>query len=246
MHVRERVAAVLAIAALATAGCGGGEGAGPEAPDGPAVASQTVDVPVGRLPEGSTYDFGPTGGGPADVSGAFFIGHAGAPVTVAAFGDFECRFCARSEAATAAARRELLESGTVRILYLDFPLPVHARSRSAAEFARCTGRIGGARTFWRAYATLHRTQDLWSTSETVEAGLRAVAREVGTAWSDVRSCMESDSERSAVERHRRLAQRVGVRDTPTNFFNGIPRAGAITGSEFRRLVDAVRTGTRGR
>lgn len=239
MFVRHGIAVVLAITVLAAGACSGGEGVGSDVPDGATVASPAVDVPVGRLPEGTTYDFGPARGGPAEVGGAYFIGPADAPVTVAVFGDFQCRFCARSEAATAAARRDLLRSGTVRILYLDFPLPVHARSGPAAEFARCTGRVAGARAFWRAYVTLHRTQDRWSSSGTVDAGLRAVALEVGAPWRDVRACMESGAERSAVERHRRIGQRVGVRGTPTSFFNGVPRAGAIDGAEFRRRVDAV-------
>lgn len=199
-------------------------------------------VPAGRLPPGTTYDFGDGGGGVADVGGAYYLGQPDAPVTVATFGDFQCTFCARSERATAAAREDLLEAGAIRVLYLDFPLSIHARGEPAAEFARCVGRVDGARAFWRTYRALHRRQDSWSRGGTVESGLRQVAEAVGVSWSEVDACMESDVERPAVERFRRLGQGVGVRGTPTSFFNGARRVGAITGPVFRRMVEATRPG----
>jgi protein-disulfide isomerase len=199
-------------------------------------------VPTGRLPEGATYDFGGIRGGEVDVSGAYLNGRPDAPVTVATFGDFQCVFCARSERATAGARAQLLEEGTIRVLYLDFPLPIHARGRPAAEFARCVGRIEGGRGFWESYRRLHRTQDRWTGAGKVEDGLRVVAREVGAEWPTVASCMDTDAEVPTIERFQRLGGRVGVRATPTRFFNGVPRVGAITGAQFRRMVDAVRSG----
>lgn len=196
--------------------------------------------PAGRLPEGATYDFGPMRGGEADIGGAYFVGRPEAPVTVAVFGDFQCAFCARSEAATARARRELLESGTVRIVYLDFPLPIHARGRPAAEFARCVGRNEGPRAFWRAYRTLHRTQDRWTSGGPVEEGLRSVARDISVDWPAVALCMQADTELPAIDRLQRVGRRVGIRGTPTSFFNGVPRVGAITGPVFREMVEGTK------
>lgn len=211
-------------------------------PDSPRREAPSGPPPVGRLPDGATYDFGPMRGGETDVGGAYFSGRADAPVTVAVFGDFQCAFCARSEAATAAVRKELLEEGTIRVFYLDFPLPMHARGRPAAEFARCVGRTESPRAFWRAYRTLHRTQDRWTTGGPVEEGLRSVAREIGANWSPVASCMEADIELPAIGRLHRIGRRVGIRGTPTSFFNGVPRVGAITGPVFRRMVEATRPG----
>lgn len=229
---------------LAAGACTGGEAPAGEATraDTPAHPSEEGQVPAGRLPEGATYDFGPMRGGEADIGGAYFLGRQDAPVTVVTFGDFQCAFCARSEAATAPARRELLEAGTVRIVYLDFPLPMHDRGRPAAEVARCVGRTEGPRAFWRAYRTLHRTQDRWTTGGPVEEGLRGVGREIGADGPAVASCMEADTELPAIGRLQRIGRRVGIRGTPTSFFNGVPRVGAITGTAFRQMVEATRPG----
>lgn len=242
IHALPATAALLLLLAL-------GACTGEEAPvrqvaeDDTAVAgTQDGRVPAGRLPEGATYDFGAMRGGEAKVGGAYYIGRPDAPVAVATFGDFECQFCARSEKATARAREELLEAGTIRVLYLDFPLPMHMRGRPAAEFARCVGRVEGAHAFWRTYRTLHRTQDRWTETRTVEDGLRTVAGEVGASWPAVASCMEADTELPTIGRLQRIGRRVGIRGTPTSFFNGVPRVGAITGSVFRRMVDAAQSG----
>jgi protein-disulfide isomerase len=226
---------------FALGACADGEAPPRQVAEPKTVSSQGRDgsVPAGRLPEGATYDFGAMRGGEADVGGAYFIGRADALVTVATFGDFQCVFCARSERATAGARDELLEDGKIRVLYLDFPLPIHARGRPAAEFARCVGRVDGARAFWRTYRMLHRTQDRWTSGGPVEEGLRSVARDVGADWPGVASCMEADTELPTIGRLQRVGRRVGIRGTPTSFFNGVPRVGAITGPVFRRMVEAA-------
>lgn len=227
---------------LAPGACTGEEAPARQVTEDDTAAARTGGgrVPAGRLPEGATYDFGAMRGGEAEVGGAYYIGRSDAPVTVATFGDFQCTFCARSEKATARARGELLEAGTIRVIYLDFPLPMHGRGRPAAEFARCVGRVDGAHAFWGAYRTLHRSQDRWTGARTVEGGLRTVAREVGATWADVESCMDADTELPAIGRFQRLGRRVGIRGTPASFFNGVLRVGAITGPVFRQIVDAAR------
>lgn len=218
-------------------GCGGGNEEGRRPADADTLPASRV--PAGRLPEGAVYDFGSSRGGPADVAGAYFMGRRTAPVTVATFGDFQCRFCARSQEATAAAREELVQAGTVRILYLDFPLGMHPRSGAAAEFARCVGAVEGGATYWRAHEALHQKQERWSAAETAEAGLREVAGAIGASWPEVSACMASDAELPAIRRFRELGRRLGVRGTPTSFFNGMPKVGVMTAGEFReRVADA--------
>lgn len=234
----------VAAAVLVLAGCAGEDAPARQVAEADSLDGDESEVPAGRLPEGTTYDFGGARGGAAEVGGAHFIGRSDAPVTVATFGDFECQFCARSAKATARAREELLQAGTIRILYLDFPLPMHSRSEAAAEFARCVGRVQGGHAFWQAYQALHETQDRWTRTKTAADGFRTVAEELGVPWPDTRACMESDAERPAIERFRRLGQRVGVRGTPTTFFNGRARMGAITGEQFRELVDRARANGR--
>src|SRR6185312_12367062 len=90
--------------------------------------------------------------GPAvevSVGGAPIRGDVGAPVTVVVFSDFECPFCARSEATL----RALMEQygGKVRLAWKNHPLPFHASARLAAKAALAAGEQG---KFWEYHDVL--------------------------------------------------------------------------------------------
>lgn len=197
---------------------------------------KVADVPATMLPAGETYTFGEREV-VADIGGAYAIGEPDAPVTIAIFGDFQCRFCARSHMATQEVREKLLREGVIRVVYLDFPLGFHDRSETAAAFARCSGRAAGAGTFWKTYGALHEMQTVWTGWSSAEGGLRRVAEAVGVPWAEVSACMGSGVEEATIERFRALGLRVGVRGTPTNFFNGAVRVGALEPELFQALVD---------
>lgn len=68
-----------------------------------------------------------------DVSEAPFMGAADAPVVIAVFMDYQCPYCVRLKPVL----DEVLElnSGQVKIAYLQFPLKMHKAALSAAEAA---------------------------------------------------------------------------------------------------------------
>lgn len=68
-----------------------------------------------------------------DISGAPFQGAADAPVVIAVFMDYQCPYCARLKPVLDKVLE--LNSGQVKIAYMQFPLKMHKAALSAAEAA---------------------------------------------------------------------------------------------------------------
>ena len=80
------------------------------------------------------------------VKGAYAIGKADAPVTMVEFTDYECPFCRQfHNASFDEIKRKYIDTGKVRYVSRDYPLPFHPRALPAAKVARCAGEQG---KFW--------------------------------------------------------------------------------------------------
>ena len=80
------------------------------------------------------------------LKGAPALGKADAPVTMVEFTDYECPFCrAFHNASFEAIKRKYIDTGKVRYVSRDYPLPFHPRALPAAKVARCAGEQG---KFW--------------------------------------------------------------------------------------------------
>ncbi len=88
-----------------------------------------------------------------NLAGAPSLGRADAPVTIIEFSDFECPFCQRFNKTTLPEiKRDYVDSGKVRYVFLDFPLEqMHPKARKAAEAAGCAAEQG---KFWQMHDIL--------------------------------------------------------------------------------------------
>ncbi len=87
------------------------------------------------------------------IAGAPTLGRADAPITIVEFSDFECPFCQRFfESTLPEIKRDYVDTGKVRYVFLDFPLEqVHRKARKAAEAAHCAAEQG---KFWEMHDVL--------------------------------------------------------------------------------------------
>src|SRR2546423_4818472 len=68
----------------------------------------------------------------------YVLGSASAPVEVVEFADFECPACGQFAAITEPdVRTNLVNTGKVRMRYIDFPLPMHRNTWDASLAAAC-------------------------------------------------------------------------------------------------------------
>ena len=100
-------------------------------------------------------------------------GNPSAPVTVQVFSDFECPACKMfHEHSLPQLERDFVITGKVFLVYREFPLPMHAHSREAADYAVAAAQLG---LYQRVADALFRDQLAWSGSgkvwETVASAL---------------------------------------------------------------------------
>jgi protein-disulfide isomerase len=154
-------------------------------------------------------------------------GPTGAPVTIVEFSDFECPYCARAEPTV----KQVLAAypDKVRLVYRDFPLPMHPRAPKAAEAAHCAADQG---KYWEMH------EKLFANSTKLEVGeLKGYAKEVGLDQGKFDKCLESGEKAKVVESHRKAGEEAGVSGTPAFFINGRLLSGAQPIDAFKAIID---------
>ncbi len=154
-------------------------------------------------------------------------GPANAPITIVEFSDYECPFCVRAEPTV----KDLLAKypGKIKLVYRDYPLPMHPRAPKAAEAAHCAGDQG---KYWEMH------DKLFSPGTKLEvADLKVHAREVGLDGAKFDKCLDSGEKAKDVEANRKAGDEAGVSGTPAFFINGRPLSGAQPLEAFSAIVD---------
>ncbi|CAI49359.1 thioredoxin domain protein [Natronomonas pharaonis DSM 2160] len=145
------------------------------------------------------------------------LGAENAPVTVTVFEDYGCPACARFKAqALPALIDQYIETGEVRYLHADFPIPVdEAWSHPVANAAREVFFEAGNDAFWLFSSSIYDHQGSYSLDaiETVAADV-ADDEAVGAA-ARAAADEEAHSERIAADRDR--GESWGVGGTPAVF-----------------------------
>ena len=154
-------------------------------------------------------------------------GPANAPVTIVEFSDFECPFCAKAEPTVKALLAKYPDK--IKLVYRDFPLPMHSHAPKAAEAAHCAGDQG---KYWEMH------EKLFANSQKLEpTDLKAYARDLGIDGAKFDRCLDSNEKASLVEKNKKAGEEAGVSGTPAFFINGRPLSGAQPLDAFTALVD---------
>lgn len=174
----------------------------------------TIEIELQR-PRVTVADLGPS------------LGAEAAVVTIVGFGDYQCPFCARSEATI----RELLERypETLRYVQRHHPLSIHPEARGAAEAAVCAEAQG---RFWDYHDLLFANQ-----SSQARDALTGYAEQLGLDTAAFEQCLSSEATARRVQRDIDAARGAGASGTPAFFVNGIPLTGAQPIDEFEALID---------
>jgi len=166
-------------------------------------------------------------------------GSASASVWVVEVSDFQCPFCKMWHDSTyAALRREYVETGKVRMAYLNLPLPSHRNAWPAAEAAMCAAAQD---RFWQMHDALFDTQERWGARADAEAYFAdSLAGRAGVDPAALRSCMTSDRLRPLIQADFDRAVASGVESTPTFIIgDGAMVRGAAPLENFRQVIDSV-------
>ena len=165
-------------------------------------------------------------------------GAATAPVWLIEISDFQCPYCKQwHDESFATIDREYVQTGKVRIAYLNFPLSsIHVNARAAAEAAMCASVQG---KFWPLHESLFATQTSWENAPNPVPAFDSLAVAAGvepTAW---RSCMSTHATAKLIDADHDRSSRAGVQSTPSFFIGDRALAGAYPVDTFRVAIDAA-------
>jgi protein-disulfide isomerase len=179
---------------------------------------------------------------PPVQSEGYVIGSPSAPIEVLEFADFECPACAQfATLHEPDVRTRLVNTGQVRLRFLDFPLVEigHRNSPTASLAAACANEQG---KFWEMHDAIFATQDKWATQVTSNPRrvIDPLASQVGLDVARYNQCMESQKFVAHIQAHRQAAQRYRIQSTPSFVIGGRVFAGSLSYDEFKRRVDEAR------
>ncbi|MGD0525948.1 MAG: thioredoxin domain-containing protein [Polyangiaceae bacterium] len=158
------------------------------------------------------------------VDGLPAVGQPDALVTIVAFTDYQCPYCRHAEETLTQLRASY--GSQVRLVVAEKPLPMHDRARPAA-LAALAASSQGAFDPMRAKLFAGPLDDDAIAKAASDLGLDAARFDADRTGAAAQSLAGSEA----------LADRLGVRGTPTFFINGRHLVGAQPIETFRAVID---------
>ncbi len=155
------------------------------------------------------------------------LGPDNAPVTVVEFSDFQCPFCSRGKATIDDVVKRYGDK--VRVVFRDFPLPMHREAPKAHEAGRCANEQG---KFWPMHDKMFGDQAALA----VDA-LKKSAADLGLDTAKFNECLDSGRHAEGVQKDIEAGQAYGVTGTPAFFINGRMLSGAQPLDAFSKVID---------
>lgn len=175
---------------------------------------------------------------PALKAEGHVIGSPTARLEVIEFADFECPGCGQFATITEPdIRTRLINTGLIRVRYMDFPLPIHKNTWDASIAAGCAGEQA---KFWEMHDQIFANQDKWNgeTTSNPKKPLGALAEGLALDMTKYKSCVDAETPKAAIQATLAEAERRGVNQTPTFIIGDQIVPGAIPFDKFKQLVDA--------
>src|ERR1700681_4456327 len=151
----------------------------------------------------------------SDIDPHEAFGSKSAPITMEVFSDFQCPACKTLFTTT---NRQLMDNyvstGKVYLIHRDFPLPMHAHSRVAAQYSRAAAQIGKLEP---VQEVLFQNQEKWEQSGDVDGTVASVLSPAEMA--KVRVLVKNGTLDAAIAKDQALGQSYHVNQTPTTIFH---------------------------
>lgn len=152
-----------------------------------------------------------TAGSVSDIDTHKAFGSKNAPLVLEVFSDFQCPACKTLYTST---NRQLMDNyvtnGKVYLVHRDFPLPMHAHSRVAAQYARAAAQLGKTEAVEQA---LFANQEKWENTGDIDG---TVATALSPAeMTKVRALVKGSTLEPLIEKDLALGRIYNVNQTPT-------------------------------
>lgn len=167
----------------------------------------------------------------------YVLGSPSARVEVIEYADFECPSCGQFATLTEPdVRTRLVNTGKIRVRFLDFPLSMHKNTWDASLAASCANDQG---KFWEMHDQIFANQDKWNGEATSNPRkpLGALAQGLRLDMAKYGACMDAETHRAQIQANLQEGERRGVSQTPSFIIGGQLIPGALPFDAFNKLVE---------
>lgn len=144
-----------------------------------------------------------------ELDGSPSKGSPSASITIVEWADFQCPMCQR---ASPILSEVVKENPDVRLVFKNFPLPMHEYAEDAARAAMAADLQG---KFWEMHTALFSSQMPLS-----EATIEGFAEQLGLDLTQFSKDLKSEKVADSVARDRKQGDAVKLQGTPTVYVNG--------------------------
>ena len=135
------------------------------------------------------------------------LGSPKAPLTMVEFSDFQCPYCKIfHDEIFPKLKSEFIDTGKLRFIHKDYPLPFHEQAQLAAESARCS--VNNA-SYWKAYSALYNSQNCIECKGPV-----SIVSEANTGNPTYKACVKNRTYLNKIKANIAEARLIGVNGTP--------------------------------
>jgi protein-disulfide isomerase len=162
------------------------------------------------------------------------VGPATAPVTIVEYADLQCPSCAHLHEVL--EKQVLPKYGNkVRVIFKEFPLPIHDWSAEAAIANECAYQIDPSA--FLNYRTMIFARQSSFTVANVRDLLLQYGQEAGIDRLRLAACMDAKASLPRIEADKREGEKLGVNRTPTSFINYRRVEGTPPDADLYKIID---------
>lgn len=138
----------------------------------------------------------------------FVMGRGDAPLVMVEYTDYQCPFCNRFTTTTfPELKKQYIDTGKLRFIARDLPLPFHQYATKAAQATHCAGEQD---KFWQMKDAL-----MINSARLNPELISSLARDVALDIPKFQACMESDRHLDEIKGSIDVANAVGINGTPS-------------------------------
>lgn len=168
------------------------------------------------------------------------LGNATVPVWVVIASDFQCPKCKEwHDEVFSVLRKDYVETGRVRMAYVNMPQPEHLNAMASAIAGGCASVQG---KFWETYEKIFATQRQWEDLPDARPFLDSLAIAAGADAGPLRLCTERALSTKLVRTDMARSKAAGVESLPTFFIGTHKLVGPTHLAEFRAVVELALAG----
>ena len=136
------------------------------------------------------------------------LGKSDAPVTIVEVSDYQCPFCKRfSDSTMVSLKKDYIDTGKVRLVFKDMPLPFHNRAKKVAQAAHCAGDQG---KYWQMHDQIFSDIKKYSDED-----LLSHAQQLKLDEGEFKTCLDSKRHLESIEKDIADASKAGLSGTPS-------------------------------